>query len=159
MFSFILWKVAGSIQRRRTFQKCASLYLIRKRHPVGSLVALKRENLFSEKRSSFHFQHYVYVRLYFSNLNSSNLSGTPPECFHEYLDLFTEVRKPEDKSLIETPFGGRYCGKIPPRLRISLYNSLSFVFHSDRPNITTERFSGTFQFIPEGKFTFIDYTR
>ena len=89
-----------------------------------------------------------------SNLNSSNLSGTPPECFHEYLDLFTEVRKPEDKSLIETPFGGRYCGKIPPRLRISLYNSLSFVFHSDRPNITTERFSGTFQFIPEGKFTY-----
>jgi len=88
------------------------------------------------------------------NFEDFDLKGTPPECFHEYLDLFTEVRKPEDKSLIETPFGGRYCGKIPPRLRISLYNSLSFVFHSDRPNITTERFSGTFQFIPEDKYMF-----
>ena len=80
-----------------------------------------------------------------------DLQGTPPECFHEYLDLFTEIQKPKDKSLIETPFGGRYCGKIPPRLRISLYNGLSFVFHSDRPNITEARFSGTFQFMPEGK--------
>ena len=80
-----------------------------------------------------------------------DLQGTPPECFHEYLDLFTEIQKPKDKSLIETPFGGRYCGKIPPRLRISLYNGLSFVFHSDRPNITEARFSGTFRFMPEGK--------
>ena len=79
------------------------------------------------------------------------LEGTPPECFHEYLDLFTELRKPEDKSLIETPFGGRYCGKIPPRLRISLYNGLSFVFHTDRENITEQRFSGNFQFVTEGK--------
>ena len=82
-----------------------------------------------------------------------DLQGTPPECFHEYLDLFTEIQKPKDNSLIETPFGGRYCGKIPPRLRISLYNGLSFVFHSDRPNITEARFSGTFQFMPEGKST------
>jgi len=81
-----------------------------------------------------------------------DLQGTPPECFHEYLDLFTEIQKPKDKSLIETPFGGRYCGKIPPRLRISLYNGLSFVFHSDRPNITEARFSGTFQFMPEDKY-------
>ena len=81
-----------------------------------------------------------------------DLQGTPPECFHEYLDLFTEIQKPKDKSLIETPFGGRYCGKIPPRLRISLYNALSFVFHSDRPNITEARFAGTFQFIPEDKY-------
>ena len=46
---------------------------------------------------------------------TSNFSGTPPECYHEYLDLFTELRKPDDQSLIQTPFGGRYCGKIPPR--------------------------------------------
>jgi len=76
-------------------------------------------------------------------MDFSVISGTPPECFHEYLDLFTEIQRPKDKSLIETPFGGRYCGKIPPRLRISLYNGLSFVFHSDRPNITEARFSGT----------------
>jgi hypothetical protein len=54
-------------------------------------------------------------------------------------------------SLIETPFGGRYCGKIGPRLRISLYRVLSFVFNSDRENITESRFTGTFTFIPNGK--------
>ena len=42
-------------------------------------------------------------------------------CFHEHLDLFTEIKNPDVKSLIETPFGGRYCGKIPPRPRISMY--------------------------------------
>ena len=36
-------------------------------------------------------------------------------CYHEHLDLFTEIRRPDVTSLIETPFGGRYCGKIPPR--------------------------------------------
>jgi hypothetical protein len=68
------------------------------------------------------------------------------------LDLFTEVKRPDVGSLIETPFGGRYCGKIPPRTRISLYRSLSFVFLSDRDNVTESRFSGTFRFIPDGEF-------
>ena len=54
-------------------------------------------------------------------------------------------------SLIETPFGGRHCGKIPPRPRISLYRALSFVFLSDRDNVTESRFSGSFRFIPDGE--------
>ena len=28
-------------------------------------------------------------------------------CFHEHLDIFTEVEKPDTQPLIETPFGGR----------------------------------------------------
>jgi len=55
-------------------------------------------------------------------------------------------------SLIETPFGGRHCGKIPPRPRISLYRAISFVFLSDRDNVTEARFSGTYEFIPDDKF-------
>ena len=72
-------------------------------------------------------------------------------CYHEHLDLFTEIKRQDVSSLIETPFGGRYCGKIPPRSRISLYRYLSFVFNSDRDNVTEVRFSGTFRFIPDGK--------
>jgi hypothetical protein len=53
-------------------------------------------------------------------------------CFHEHLDIFTEVEKPETQPLIETPFGGRFCGQNAPRERISLYQSLSMVFLSDR---------------------------
>ena len=54
-------------------------------------------------------------------------------------------------SLIETPFGGRYCGKIPPRPKISLYRALSFVFLSDRDDVTEARFSGGYRFIPNGE--------
>ena len=31
-----------------------------------------------------------------------------PRCFHEHLDIFTEVEKPDTQNLIETPFGGRW---------------------------------------------------
>ncbi len=63
-----------------------------------------------------------------------------------------EIRRPDVSSLIETPFGGRYCGKIPPRPRISLYRALSFVFLSDRDNVTESRFAGTFRFVPDDKY-------
>lgn len=100
---------------------------------------------------TFLAQNHERVRLEFDEFE---LDGTPPECYHEHLDLFTEIKQPDVRSLIETPFGGRYCGKIPPRLRISLYRALSFVFVTDRDNITTSRFSGTYTFIPEEKFNF-----
>ena len=91
---------------------------------------------------------------------------TSGRCFHEHLDIFTEVEKPDTQPLIETPFGGRlliiifrwsffsmqvldhlamkffsiikfssptrFCGQNAPRERISLYQSLSMVFLSDR---------------------------
>ena len=53
-------------------------------------------------------------------------------CFHEHLDMFTEIEKPDSQPLIETPFGGRFCGNNAPRERISLYQSLSLVFLTDR---------------------------
>ena len=73
-------------------------------------------------------------------------------CYHEHVDMFTEVRsKTEQLALVETPFGGRHCGKIPPRQRISLYRTMVFIFLSDRDNVTSARFSGTFSFIPDGE--------
>jgi len=90
------------------------------------------------------------VQIHFEEFN---LQGTPPECFHEHLDIFTEVEKPDTQPLIETPFGGRFCGQNAPRERISLYQSLSMVFLSDRSNITSERFLGHYRFIPDTRFT------
>ena len=46
--------------------------------------------------------------------------------------MFTEIEKPDSQPLIETPFGGRFCGQNAPRERISLYQSLALVFLSDR---------------------------
>eukprot|EP00090_Calanus_glacialis_P014380 TRINITY_DN23170_c0_g1_i1.p1 TRINITY_DN23170_c0_g1~~TRINITY_DN23170_c0_g1_i1.p1 ORF type:complete len:870 (-),score=100.53 TRINITY_DN23170_c0_g1_i1:1263-3872(-) len=90
------------------------------------------------------------VQIHFEEFN---LQGTPPECFHEHLDIFTEIEKPDTQPLIETPFGGRFCGQNAPRERISLYQSLSMVFLSDRENVTDTRFMGYYEFIPDDKYT------
>lgn len=70
-------------------------------------------------------------------------------CNHEYLDLYTEVPS-RDVDLIATPFGGRYCGRIPPRLRISLYNILVISFYSDQKSVEGV-FQGTYEFVDGGK--------
>jgi len=80
-----------------------------------------------------------------------SLQGTPPECFHEHVDIFTEIENPDKQPLIETPFGGRFCGHNIPRMRISLYQSLSMVFLSDRKNITEGRFTGSYEFFTDGE--------
>ena len=74
----------------------------------------------------------------------------PARCFHEHLDMFTEIEKPDSQPLIETPFGGRFCGQNAPRERISLYQSLALVFLSDRTNVTESRFTGFYEFISDG---------
>jgi len=109
-------------------------------------VFLNPEKVIQQCTFTFIARENERVKLEFENFD---LEGTPPECFHEHLDLFTEIKNPNVESLIKTPFGGRYCGKIPPRPRISLYKMLSFVFLTDRENITLSRFNGTFSFIPD----------
>jgi hypothetical protein len=61
------------------------------------------------------------------------------------------VEGTDPTDLITTPFSGRYCGKIPPRKRISLYGGIAIGFYSDR-NVTDETiFHGTYSFINECK--------
>ncbi|KAF0294851.1 Dorsal-ventral patterning protein tolloid [Amphibalanus amphitrite] len=79
------------------------------------------------------------------------LRGTYPDCQHEYLDVFSELRRP-DEDLLETPFGGRFCGMIAPRARISLYNSLVLGFYTDQAETDGELFYGTYQFINASKY-------
>ncbi|CAG7826262.1 unnamed protein product, partial [Allacma fusca] len=78
-----------------------------------------------------------------------NVRGTPPECVHEWIDLWTEVEDTDVSDLISTPFAGRYCGKIPPRRRISLYGGIAIGFYSDKNTTEEGIFRGTFSFITE----------
>ena len=48
-------------------------------------------------------------------------------CYHEHVDLFTEIESPEKQPLIETPFGGRYCGQNIPRYEN--FNRLLFFYY------------------------------
>ena len=61
-------------------------------------------------------------------------------CFHEHLDLFTEIKDRNVESLIKTPFGGRYCGKIPPRPRISLYK-VNAILQNDVKSMDIDNFT------------------
>ncbi|XP_042230629.1 cubilin-like isoform X5 [Homarus americanus] len=84
--------------------------------------------------------------------NKFNLRGTPPECSHEYLDIYTEIKDPKKVDLLTTPFGGRYCGGISPRLRVSLYTTIVISFYTDLLNTTSELFIGKYKFFNDSKY-------
>ena len=80
-----------------------------------------------------------------------SLAGRPPDCLHEYVDLYTELRNASEDLVQTDKFGGRFCGRIAPRPRISLYNTIVLVFAFDRSGtgggLTPHLFSGTYEFI------------
>lgn len=72
-------------------------------------------------------------------------------CIHEYLDVYSEVQQSEATELINSPFGGRYCGPIPPRRRISLYRTIALAFYTDKNSTYQGLFSGRYTFVNDCK--------
>lgn len=68
-------------------------------------------------------------------------------CGVEYMDIYAEVQSSDPGDLINSPFGGRYCGPIPPRRRISLYRAVALSFYTSKNSTTTELFTGRYSFI------------
>uniref|UniRef100_A0ABD2XAN2 CUB domain-containing protein n=3 Tax=Trichogramma kaykai TaxID=54128 RepID=A0ABD2XAN2_9HYME len=98
------------------------------------------------------------VELVFTNFG---LRGTPPDgaavgelpaCVHEYMDVYTEIRTDNTTKLIETPFGGRYCGPIPPRKRVSLYQGIALSFYTDKNITLPTLFDGRYAFINASEY-------
>ncbi|XP_043287239.1 tolloid-like protein 1 isoform X2 [Venturia canescens] len=92
---------------------------------------------------------------------SFGLRGSPPDgsavgelpaCVHEYMDVYTEIRSENTTKLIETPFGGRYCGPIPPRRRVSLYQGLALSFYTDKNVTEPSLFGGRYTFINASEY-------
>ncbi|GBP77687.1 Dorsal-ventral patterning tolloid-like protein 1 [Eumeta japonica] len=81
-----------------------------------------------------------------------DLRGKPPECMHEYLDIYSELASLEAGELVNSAFGGRYCGPIPPRRRVSLHRAIALAFFTDKPYTPATLFAGTFQFINSSEF-------
>ncbi|KAJ8981546.1 hypothetical protein NQ317_009805 [Molorchus minor] len=73
-------------------------------------------------------------------------------CVHEYMDVYSEVLQPDPAELVNTPFGGRYCGPIPPRARVSLYRALALSYHTDKNVSTSDIFLGRYQFINDSEY-------
>ncbi|XP_028523985.1 tolloid-like protein 1 isoform X3 [Apis cerana] len=93
--------------------------------------------------------------------NSFGLRGTPPDgsavgelpaCVHEYMDVYAEIRSENTSKLVETPFGGRFCGPIPPRRRVSLYQGIALSFYTDKNITLPTLFSGTYAFINSSEY-------
>ena len=74
-------------------------------------------------------------------------------CVHEYMDVYSEVQRPDPAELINSPFGGRYCGHIPPRRRISLYRTIALGFYTDKNITTPDIFGGRFTYFNDCKYT------
>lgn len=70
-------------------------------------------------------------------------------CGHEYMDIYAEVQSSDPADLINSPFGGRYCGPTPPRRRISLYRAVALSFFTSKNVSFPELFTGRFSFINE----------
>ena len=67
------------------------------------------------------------------------------------MDIYAEVQSPDPAELINSPFGGRYCGPIPPRRRVSLYRAIALSFYTAKNQTTPDVFDGRYQFINECK--------
>lgn len=81
------------------------------------------------------FDECVWIAIYFFS------------CVHEYMDIYSEIRSENTTKLIETPFGGRFCGPIPPRRRVSLYQGIALSFYTDKNVTFPSVFSGIYKFI------------
>ncbi|KAL6441059.1 hypothetical protein ACFW04_003426 [Cataglyphis niger] len=78
--------------------------------------------------------------------------GELPACIHEYMDIYSEIRSENTTKLIETPFGGRFCGPIPPRRRVSLYQGIALSFFTDKNVTLPSIFSGIYRFINASEY-------
>ncbi|XP_031631169.1 uncharacterized protein LOC116345699 isoform X2 [Contarinia nasturtii] len=87
---------------------------------------------------------------------SFNLRGSPPDgaavgeipsCGSEYMDIYSEVQSSDPADLINSPFGGRYCGPNLPRRRISLYRAIALSFFTGKNATTAQLFTGRYSFI------------
>lgn len=63
------------------------------------------------------------------------------------MDIYSEVQSSDPADLINSPFGGRYCGPNLPRRRISLYRAVALSFFTSKNATAADLFTGYFTFI------------
>lgn len=73
-------------------------------------------------------------------------------CVHEFMDVYAEVQSSDPAELINSPFGGRYCGPTPPRRRISLYRAIALSYYTSKNETTPDMFEGRYTFINECEY-------
>lgn len=69
------------------------------------------------------------------------------------MDVYSEAVSGEAAELVTSPFGGRYCGPIPPRRRVSLHRAIALSFFTDKTYTPSTLFQGTYSFINDCEYT------
>lgn len=77
-------------------------------------------------------------------------------CGAEYMDIYSEVQSSDPADLINSSFGGRYCGPNLPRRRISLYRAIALSFFTNKNATSAELFAGRYSFINACKYAQIN---
>lgn len=109
---------------------------------------------FASKTTQTFFTETCYVKQKPGNAEKGIKWVFLFRCIHEFMDVYSEVQRPDQSELINTPFGGRYCGPIPPRRRISLFRTIALAFYTDKNITTPDLFSGRYTFINDCEFHF-----
>ncbi|XP_055373850.1 tolloid-like protein 2 isoform X2 [Condylostylus longicornis] len=68
------------------------------------------------------------------------------------MDIYAEVQSSDPADLINSPFGGRYCGPIPPRRRISMHRAIALSFFTNKNSSTPDLFQGRYTFINASEY-------
>lgn len=63
------------------------------------------------------------------------------------MDIYSEVQSSDPADLINSPFGGRYCGPNLPRSRISFYRAIALSYFTSKNSTAAELFTGRYSFI------------
>lgn len=66
--------------------------------------------------------------------------------------MYAEVQSSDPADLINSSFGGRFCGPMIPRRRISLYRAVALSFFTSKNLTTPDIFGGYYRFINECEY-------
>ncbi|CAB3410749.1 unnamed protein product [Caenorhabditis bovis] len=74
------------------------------------------------------------------------------DCDIEYIDIYSEIES-VDEDILSSALGGRYCGTVAPKVRISLHRIMKLILHS-RSTTRDENygFRAKYSFIDEAKY-------
>ncbi|XP_060879862.1 LOW QUALITY PROTEIN: tolloid-like protein 1 [Metopolophium dirhodum] len=154
--SSLLWllllSVCASAQRTLSSSGCDKTFVSNDGPQNGTFRAPEFTNIYGESKVCVYTFVAASHQKVFVSFTAFKLRSTPPECVHEYVDVYSEVQQVDTEDLINSPFGGRYCGLIPPRDRTSLYRTVAFSFYTDKNTTSSSLFEGYYSFSNDSAF-------
>ncbi|XP_022127987.2 dorsal-ventral patterning tolloid-like protein 1 isoform X1 [Pieris rapae] len=143
------------------FPKCDRTFVSRGGASNGTFTAPELHNPYNQSRQCLFTFLAAPGQRVLVEFRTFDLRGKPPDgaalgelpaCMHEYMDIYSEMSSLETGELVNSAFGGRYCGPIPPRRRVSLHRAVALAFFTDHTYTPSTLFYGIYRFINSTEF-------